>query len=44
MKNKIYLLAKHVSQRAEKRTMIGNVIYVKFKNANRKTFYKTKNN
>ncbi|WP_237238191.1 hypothetical protein [Spiroplasma citri] len=39
MKNKIYLLAKHVSQRATKRTMIGNV-YVTFKNANRKCFTK----
>lgn len=38
IKNKIYLLAKHVSQRAEKRTMVGNVIYVTFKNANRKRF------
>ncbi|WP_310622593.1 DinB/UmuC family translesion DNA polymerase [Spiroplasma citri] len=40
IKNKIYLLAKHVSQRATKRTMIGNVIYVTFKNANRKCFTK----
>ncbi|MFW4371095.1 MAG: hypothetical protein EHV01_004025 [Spiroplasma sp. hy2] len=31
IKNKIYLLAKHVSQRAQKRTMVGNVIYVTFK-------------
>lgn len=40
IKNKIYLLAKHVSQRATKRTMVGNVIYVTFKNANRKRFTK----
>ena len=42
IKNKIYLLAKHVSQRAQKRTMVGNVIYVTLKNSNRKRFTKQK--
>ncbi|WP_227991474.1 DinB/UmuC family translesion DNA polymerase [Spiroplasma poulsonii] len=40
IKNKIYLLAKHVSQRAQKRTMVGNVVYVTLKNSNRKRFTK----
>ncbi|WHQ36592.1 DNA polymerase IV [Spiroplasma sp. SV19] len=40
IKNKIYLLSKHVSQRAQKRTMVGNVVYVTLKNTNRKRFTK----
>ncbi|WP_425380637.1 DNA polymerase IV [Spiroplasma endosymbiont of Stenodema calcarata] len=40
IKNKIYLLSKHISQRAQKRIIVGNVVYVTFKNINRKRFTK----
>ncbi|WP_338956430.1 hypothetical protein [Spiroplasma endosymbiont of Polydrusus cervinus] len=40
IKNKIYLLEKHVSQRAHKWTMLGNVVYVTLKNNNCQRFIK----